>query len=221
MALGRIISLMCGRYSQTHSWEELHGWFKLIGPALNLAPRYNIAPTQDVTVIRMGDDGHHASPMRWGLVPSWAKDVSIGARMINARSETIAEKPSFRTAFKKRRCLIPADGFYEWTGPKGDKQPHRIVVDDGALFAFAGLWETWDKEGIESCTIITCEPNVVTRPIHNRMPVILARNDYDGWLEGDDGELLRPYPPDTMTSYQVSREVNNARNDTPECVEPL
>ncbi len=214
---------MCGRYSQIHSWEELREWFSLIGPALNLPPRYNIAPTQDVTVIRAGDERRYASQMRWGLVPFWAKDLSIGAKMINARSETVAEKPAFRAAFKSRRCLIPADGFYEWVGPKGNKQPYRIVVNDGALYAFAGLWESWDKEGevVESCTIITGEPNAVAKPIHNRMPVILAPDNYDTWLGGDDGELLRPYPPETMTAYKVSRVVSNARNDVPECIEPL
>ncbi len=214
---------MCGRFSQLHTWEEVRAWFDLIGPALNLPSRYNIAPTQDVTVIRAGDERRYASQMRWGLVPFWAKDLSIGAKMINARSETVAEKPAFRAAFKSRRCLIPADGFYEWTGPKGNKQPYRIVVNDGALFAFAGLWESWDKEGevVESCTIITGEPNAVAKPIHNRMPVILAPDNYDTWLGGDDGELLRPYPPETMTAYKVNRVVSNARNDVPECIEPL
>ena len=156
-------------------------------------------------------------------MPFWAKKLSIGAKMINARAETAAEKPSFRSAFKKRRCLIPADGFYEWVGPKGNKQPYRIVINDGELFAFAGLWESWGKEGetVESCTIITGEPNAVAKPIHNRMPVILAAGDYDRWLGGDDGELLRPYPPETMTAYKVSRVVSNARNDVPECIEPL
>ena len=214
---------MCGRFSQLHTWEEVRAWFDLIGPALNLPPRYNIAPTQDVTVIRAGDERRYASQMRWGLVPFWAKDLSIGAKMINARAETVAEKPSFRSAFKSRRCLIPADGFYEWVGPKGNKQPYRIVINDDELFAFAGLWESWDKEGetVESCTIITCEPNEVAKQVHNRMPAILAPDNYDAWLGGDDGELLRPYPPETMTAYKVSRVVSNARNDVPECVEPL
>ena len=186
---------MCGRFSQLHTWEEVRAWFDLIGPALNLPPRYNIAPTQDVTVIRAGDERRYASQMRWGLVPFWAKDLSIGAKMINARAETVAEKPSFRSAFKSRRCLIPADGFYEWVGPKGNKQPYRIVINDDELFAFAGLWESWDKEGetVESCTIITCQPNDVAKQVHNRMPVILAPDNYDAWLTGDDGELLRPY----------------------------
>ena len=214
---------MCGRFSQLHTWEEVRAWFDLIGPALNLPPRYNIAPTQDVTVLRAGDERRYASQMRWGLVPFWAKDLSIGAKMINARAETVAEKPSFRSAFKSRRCLIPADGFYEWVGPKGNKQPYRIVINDDELFAFAGLWESWDKEGetVESCTIITCQPNDVAKQVHNRMPVILAPDNYDAWLGGDDGELLRPYPPETMTAYKVSRVVSNARNDVPECVEPL
>ncbi len=214
---------MCGRYSQRYSWSELYELYQLTGPALNLAPRYNIAPTQNATVIRVGNDGRYASQMRWGLIPSWAKDISFGAKTINARSETVAEKPSFRSAFKKRRCLVPADGYYEWVGPKGDKQPYRIVVNDGALFSFAGLWETWNKDGetIESFTIITCAPNAVTGPIHPRMPVILAQDDYDDWLGGDDDKLLRPYPAESMSAYPVSRAVNNVKNDTPECIEPI
>jgi putative SOS response-associated peptidase YedK len=166
----------------------------------------------------------------WGLIPRWAKDPTIGSRMINARSETAAEKPSFRTAFKYRRCLVPSDGFYEWQKVNGSKQPLRIQMAGGGLFAIAGLWEHWqspDGSEIESCTLLTTEPNDLLQPVHNRMPVILAQEDFDLWLDpgaqhpGEVQPLLRPYPADQMSFYPVSTHVNNPRNEDPQCIEPL
>ncbi len=236
---------MCGRYTLTDPGEELIRHFQLPGLPDNYQPRYNIAPTQQVLAI-IDNGGRRAGTLRWGLIPSWAKDPSIGQRMINARAETIAEKPSFRTAFRRRRCLIPADGFYEWQQVNGRKQPVRIVRREGGVFAFAGLWESWrppvsgaggqhsdaTAEGdpadvIYTCTIITTEANDTLRPIHHRMPVILPPEAYDLWLDRDidDAEallpLLRPRPDDELVAYPVSTVVNNARNDTPDCIEPI
>jgi putative SOS response-associated peptidase YedK len=168
--------------------------------------------------------------MRWGLIPSWAKDQSIGSRMINARAETLSEKPSFRDAFRKRRCLVVADGFYEWQKVAGRKRPMRIVLQTGEPFAFAGLWESWrDPEGttVRSCTIITTGPNSLIEPIHNRMPVILSRDDEARWLdpEMDDPpsllQMLAPYPQGAMDAYEISTLVNSPANDVPDCIERL
>ncbi len=220
---------MCGRYSLTSPVESVVRLFGL-DQRPNLPPRYNIAPAQDVTVVWVQDGGRKLGHMRWGLVPSWAKDVKIGQRMINARAETVAEKPSFRSAFKHRRCLIPADGFYEWqargTGPK---QPYRIGRPDGAPFAFAGLWEAWHGgEGDEllTCTIITTEANRTLRDIHGRMPVILDERDFSAWLDAaGDGKshdtVLAPAAEDLLAAYPVSARVNNVRNDDAECIAPL
>jgi putative SOS response-associated peptidase YedK len=166
--------------------------------------------------------------VRWGLVPHWAKDLSIGARMINARAETVAEKPSFREPFKKRRCLVVADGYYEWQKVDGKKLPWRYTLADGGLFAFAGLWSRWDKAAdgvpVETCCLITTEANQLARRVHDRMPVILAPDDYEAWLGEnsvrDVADLLGPYPADAMRAYRVSTVVSNARNDVPECIEP-
>ncbi len=165
--------------------------------------------------------------LRWGLIPSWAKDPSIGNKMINARAETVSEKPSFRSAFKKRRCLIVADGFYEWQKTDGGKQPFHIKMNDSSPFAFAGLWETWDKDGeaIRSCSIITTDANDLMNEIHHRMPVILHPEDYGVWI--DSGfeekealmELLKPYPSDEMEAYAVSRRVNKPSNNEPSVLE--
>ena len=220
---------MCGRFSQFHSWEEVHAFLNIFGPPRNLPARYNIAPTQDAAVVRRGPEGRALDFLRWGLVPSWAKDSSMAARMINARAETVAEKPSFRTAFKQRRCLVPTDGFYEWRGPKGAKQPYRILRPDQGLFAFAGLWERWDKGGaepIESFTIITTEANAKLAPVHARMPVILDPADFERWLSPDLAAndalaLLRPSPDAAVEFHAVSKHVNTARNDDPECITPL
>jgi putative SOS response-associated peptidase YedK len=220
---------MCGRFSQFHSWEEVHAYLNIFGAARNLPARYNIAPTQDAAVVRFGRDGRGLDFLRWGLVPAWAKDDSLAARMINARAETVAEKPSFRAAYRQRRCLVPADGFYEWRGPKGAKQPYRILAPGGGLFAFAGLWERWEKGGgepLESFTIITCEANAKLQALHHRMPVILDPADFDRWLAPDLAAnevqaLLRPAPDAAVEFHPVSRHVNNARNDDPACIEPL
>jgi putative SOS response-associated peptidase YedK len=187
-------------------------------------PRYNIAPTQTVPVIR-ADNRKQVSMMRWGLIPSWATDPKIGYSMINCRSETAATKPAFRSAIKRRRCLILADGFYEWRKEGKTKQPIYIRRADERPFAFAGLWEAWDKgsEPIESCTIMTTAANDMLKPLHDRMPVILASGDYDAWLDPATTEIAYLYesiPPDELTMYPVNPIVNNARNETPECVQP-
>lgn len=223
---------MCGRYSLTTAPEALRRLFNFDNMP-NLAPRYNIAPTQDVPVIRRADGGDDANGrrlamMRWGLVPSWSKDIGRSAPMINARAETVAEKPSFRAAFKSRRCLVPADGFYEWRLENDKKQPFRIGLKGGAPFAFAGLWEQWespDGDRIESAAIVTTEANEKLRPIHARMPVILDPNDYDQWLgataEQAAPTLLRPYPPEDMAFYRVGLRVNSVRYDDADCISPL
>ena len=188
----------------------------------NLAARYNIAPTQPVPVLRDDLAGRRELALvRWGLVPSWANDVAAGAPLINARAETVAQKPAFRSAFKRRRCLIPADGFYEWRArPDGPKQPYRIAMADDTVFAFAGIWEHWQSaEGseLESCAIITTEANDRLGDIHHRMPVILPPEIHDAWLSAEPGEaatLMRPYGG-SLVVYPVSRAVNNIRNDGP------
>ena len=221
---------MCGRYSITTPVEAMQRVFRFAGLLPNLPPRYNVAPTQQVPIVRRaGNDGERELvQVRWGLIPFWAKDASIGYKLINARAEGIAEKPSFREALKRgRRCLIAADGFYEWQKTGGAKQPWRITLKDGEPFAFAGLWERWEKapDGVpvESCTIITTSANQLVRPLHDRMPVILAPDDYPAWL-GEDAvrevaELLRPYPSEAMHAYRISTAVNNVKNEGPECVE--
>lgn len=225
---------MCGRYSLTTAPEALRRLFNFINRP-NFGPRYNIAPTQSAPVVRpaAGGGGPELVMMRWGLVPSWAKELSIGAKTINARAETVAEKPAFRSSFRNRRCLVPADGFYEWRTEDGKKQPFRIGMKGGAPFAFAGLWESWTApddagdlagETIESYTIITTTANDKLRPIHPRMPVVLDEASHDAWLDGDPAELaplLMAYPPEPMAFYRVNPHVNNARNDDPACIEPL
>jgi putative SOS response-associated peptidase YedK len=221
---------MCGRFTLTITPEQLQEAIPgLITPA-GMAPRYNIAPSQPVAVVP--NDGQNRLDFYvWGLIPSWAKDPSIGSRMINARGETLVEKPSFRSAFRRRRCLIPADGFYEWRqnpGGKG-KTPIYIKLKSGEPFAFAGLWENWnspDGSNILSCTIITTTPNPLMEPIHNRMPVILPREAYDRWLEPGEvnpaqlQDLIRPYPAEAMTAYAVSTLVNRPENDLAACIQP-
>lgn len=226
---------MCGRFALIAPGETLIEQFGLSPEASStlspLSPRYNIAPTQPVLAIRLARDSEEREPaiFHWGLIPSWSKDRKFGSRLINARSETVAEKPSFRAAFRRRRCLIPADGFFEWQRNANRKQPIYVHSHDGKPFAMAGLWETWhaaDGSVIDSCTILTTEPNELMEPIHNRMPVILESPDYDMWLHpGDDPSvalhLLRPYPSEKMNAYPVSTLVNNPRNDSPECIKPL
>lgn len=222
---------MCGRFSQSQSAEIIAKAFE-VDNVPSLSPRYNIAPTQPVgAILKAGEQTKRQFQMlHWGLIPSWSKDKKIGARMINARAETVAEKPAFRSAFRHRRCLILADGFYEWKQQDGKKQPFYCRVNDGQPFGFAGLWEHWegeDGEEIDSCTILTTEPNEVMRPIHNRMPVILDPQDYDLWLDSQVQKpellqpLLRPYSAEEMATYPVSTNVNKPMNDTAELINSL
>ncbi len=195
---------------------------------LKLEPRYNIAPTQAVAAVRQIDSQRELAFLHWGLIPSWSKDPKMGARMINARAETVATKPSFRSAFKSRRCLIPADGFYEWKQTrKKTKQPYFIGLKNEEPFAFAGLWEHWESSDgsvIDSCTIITTQANDVLRKLHDRMPVILHEEHFDRWLDpklqnrDELQSLLVPYPSAEMSFFPVGTIVNNARNETPACV---
>jgi len=226
---------MCGRFSLTTPLEGLRALF-LFEEWPNLAARVNIAPTQEVAAVRLGEDGRrHLAALRWGLVPAWAKDLSVGARMINARSEGLAEKPAFRKAFASRRCLIAADGFYEWRAEGKVKQPWRIEFAGRAPFAFAGLWERWqDRAGgaaVESCTIVTTAANATLAPLHDRMPVILAPADFVAWLApGSTAEarqaLLRPYPEaggayGPLATYPVATTINNSRNEGPDVLQRL
>ncbi len=222
---------MCGRYSLTTPVEALRRVFGFLEQP-NLAPGYNIAPTQAVAALRLGADGErHFARLRWGLVPAWAKDLAIGARMINARAESVAEKPAFRSAFRSRRCLVMADGFYEWRKrDKGPKQPYRVTLEDGGSFGFAGLWESWTDKGsgdtVETCTIVTTEANELLAPIHHRMPVILMPEEVDAWLDaarplGAAEALLKPCPPGILVAYPVSTRVNKVANDDPGVIEPL
>jgi putative SOS response-associated peptidase YedK len=204
--------LMCGRYA-LHSNPEVVALLFGLSEVPAYAPRYNIAPSAQVLVIK----NNEAAMVRWGLVPRWAKDPSIGARMNNARAETVAEKPSFREAYRKRRCLIPANGFYEWKTEGGRKQPYYIYPSGRVLFAFAGLWEQWTD--LLTCAVITTDSNEKMAAVHERMPVILPPAEYSAWLEG--GELpLRACPDSAIEIRRVSRAVNNARIDAPELIEP-
>jgi putative SOS response-associated peptidase YedK len=219
---------MCGRYTLTTPVEKLAEEFGFDNSSVELPPNYNVAPTQGVAVVLEENGQRHLEVLRWGLIPPWADDPQVGSRMINARAETAPEKPSFRRAFRERRCLIPADGFYEWKRMNGGKQPYYIHMKEGRPFAFAGLWETWKEDGgpaIRSCTILTTKPNALAGEIHDRMPVILPTGSYDVWLdrESDRDELyglLAPYPEDEMEAYPVSRFVNSPSNNDPRCIEP-
>jgi putative SOS response-associated peptidase YedK len=222
---------MCGRFTLTIDPYHLQQAFPWAVIPNDLTPRYNIAPSQPVAVIP--NTGENALSMyKWGLIPSWSKDPAIGDRMINARSESLAEKPSFRNAYRRRRCLILADGFYEWKQNPGSKskQPVYIRLNDGRPFAFAGLWELWhspDGSEIRSCTIITTQPNSLLEPIHTRMPVILHTDDYKQWLATDDqrpdqlNQLLVSYPADEMVAFPVSKMVNSPEYDSPETIKPI
>jgi putative SOS response-associated peptidase YedK len=221
---------MCGRFTITATPDQLQQAFPGIAVPAQMTPRFNVAPTQPIAVVP--NDGRKAVDFfLWGLIPSWAKDPSIGNRMINARAETLAEKPSFRTAYKRRRCLILADGFYEWKqtpGQKG-KTPHFITLKDHQPFAMAGLWEQWfspDGSEIKSATIITTEPNQIMSQLHNRMPVILHPDDYARWIDPGERDakdlqsLLVPYTGE-MGHYPVSKMVNSPANDVPACIVPV
>jgi putative SOS response-associated peptidase YedK len=217
---------MCGRYTLSTPAPVLAERFRL--PSFpELRPRYNVAPTQDVPVVRLADGSRELVLLRWGLVPAWAADPTIGHRLVNARSETVAGKPSFHSAFRQRRCLIPADGFYEWQPRAGKKQPWLFRLRGGEPFAFAGLWEHWEKGGgepLETCTVLTTEANDIVRPVHGRMPVILPESAYAAWLDpgvkapGVLLELLQPFPAAEMTAVPVGLRVNSPRFDDPQCV---
>jgi putative SOS response-associated peptidase YedK len=218
---------MCGRYTLRTPVDSLAEAFEIEEYPSSITPNYNIAPTQEVAAVVEEDEKRKLEMLHWGLIPSWAKDPSIGNKMINARAETVAEKPSFRRAFKVRRCLILADGFYEWKKTDDGKQPYHVKMEDGSLFAFAGLWETWQNgEEIRSCTIITTDANDLMSEIHHRMPVILHPEDYAMWLDHDFEEkevlttLLKPYPADVMEAYPASRRVNKPSNNEPSVLEP-
>ena len=219
---------MCGRFTLTADSKKLTEAFAGYDIPAELPPRFNIAPSQPVAVIA-NNGRNKVEFFQWGLIPSWAKEPAIGNRMINARAETLAEKPSFKNAYKRRRCLVLSDGFYEWKKMNGGKTPMYIRLASGEPFALAGLWELWhgpDDSTILSCTIITTTPNELLADIHNRMPVILPSAVYDRWLDPAEcspdqlNELLKPYPAARMTAYPVSTLVNNPKNDSPECVIP-
>jgi putative SOS response-associated peptidase YedK len=219
---------MCGRFALRTPIKSIAKEFG-IEEMPPIEARYNIAPTQVILSVLQIKDERRMKHLKWGLVPSWTKDASMGARLINARRETVAEKPAFREAFQKRRCLIPADGFYEWQRlGSGRKQPFFFSMRDERPFGFAGLWERWQGEDgvvIESCTILTTAANEMLRPVHDRMPVILHHTDYDLWLDEDvrkrdlRKELLQPYPASEMTSHPVSTSINSPRSQGVELIE--
>lgn len=220
---------MCGRFTLTADPKAIQQAFDLDNITGELQPRYNIAPSQPVAVIT-NQNPKELTYLKWGLVPSWSKDPAIGNKMINARSETAAEKPSFRNAFKRRRCLIPANGFFEWTKQGKKKIPMYIHLEDNPVFAFAGLWEVWqspDGSELQTCTILTTEPNDLIRPLHHRMAVILKPDTYDMWLSPNElpADVLMPlmtaYPQEKMRVYEVSTQVNSPANDNPSVLEPF
>ena len=227
---------MCGRFTQRFSLSEIQELLGLAGPAANLRPRYNVAPGQEVAAVRAEGGERRLSMLRWGLIPAWAGDPKIGYRTINARAETAAEKPSFRAAWRARRCLIPADGFYEWARSGKGRQPWLFEPAGGGAFAFAGLWERWTVragaalpgtlaelapgDAVETCTILTTSANALVARVHHRMPVVLPPDALDPWLAGETVEL-GPYPAEAMTACPVSTLVNKAANDDPRCVEPV
>ncbi|MFH1091370.1 MAG: SOS response-associated peptidase [Pseudomonadota bacterium] len=221
---------MCGRLGFLYSEEALAGQFGVEGP-VSSPPRYNIAPGQPLAVVRLSSDrgGREVVHLHWGLIPAWAKEVPAGARMINARSETVNQKPAFRSALRRRRCLAPADFFYEWSKEKGKKQPYVFCRRDRRPFAIAGLWERWEgpDQVIESCTLLTTSSNPLVKAVHDRMPVILAESDYSRWLDRASAEetdlpaLLAPYTEKEMDSFAVGTYVNNPKNEGPECIESL
>ena len=226
---------MCGRYGRRADKQRIAEWMQThdtnVFDETYLAPSYNIAPTDIQPIVRLNREGHRElAVMRWGLVPYWAKDSKIGFSTINAKAETVATSPTFREAWKRRRCLVPAEWFYEWKKiDEKTKQPYAIGLKDGSLFAFAGLWETWNdkttNEKLRTYSIITTDPNELMEPIHDRMPVILARKDYERWMADSDAahlpvDLLRPYPAEEMKAWRVGKAVGNPRNNDPTLMEP-
>src|SRR6202051_116459 len=224
--------LMCGRYRLSRRKQVVEEYFDTAPVEDDWSPRYNIAPTQNVPIIRQNpkQPGREMSFARWGLIPSWAKDSSGAARMINARSETASMKPAFRDALKSRRCLIPADAFYEWKRFGKSKLPYCFEVNEGELFAFAGIWDRWKNasgSAVETCSILTTTPNAVTAVVHDRMPVILDPDSYDLWLDpgmrdvNSASELLKPYDARQMRCYPVSTRINYVSNDDESCSTPV
>ncbi|MDQ0270357.1 SOS response-associated peptidase [Cytobacillus purgationiresistens] len=219
---------MCGRFSLTEAVFELQKVFDFYF-AEEEAPRYNIAPGQQILTIIEEEGARIGTKMKWGLVPYWSKEAKISYKMINARAEGIETKPSYKVPFKKRRCIILTDGFYEWKKTEEGKQPYRFTMNNGKPFAFAGLWDVWDKgeEPLKSCTIITTGPNEVTETIHDRMPVILKEKDYDFWLNSSEQDLeqlkslMKPYDGGEMKRYPVSTLVNSSKFDTPDMIQKL
>ena len=227
---------MCGRFTQMFTWAEVHAFSQPLTndpPADNLQPRYNVAPTQEILVVRLNPEGRRESVrLKWGLLPPWSKDATQAARCINARAETVDTLASFRNAFRSRRCLVLASGFYEWRkiSPK-EKQPHYITAKDGKPFAFAGLWERWQpKDGspaVETATIITTDANELLRVLHDRMPVILDETEIPKWLgeipatAGELKAMLKPYPSEKMQLWPVDKSVGSVKNDQPELVMPV
>ncbi len=232
---------MCGRFTLKQPAKAIASVLAIASPndqtfdvekLSELASQYNIAPTQMVATVLHNTESNKREfqMLRWGLIPSWAKDIGMGAKLINARAETVAEKPAFRSAFKRRRCLVVADGFYEWQRIDGKKQPFYFRMQDGQPFSFAGLWEQWqspEKEQITSCTILTTEANELLQPIHDRMPVVLDTKYYDLWLDPQVQkpealqQVLHPYPASAMTAYPVSTLVNNPKHNNPDCINSI
>ena len=223
--------------TQRYAWRDVVAFSRLgaAAPALNLRPRYNLAPSQSAAVVRVEAGERRLALLRWGLIPAWAPDPRIGHRLINARAETVAEKPAFRAAFRRRRCLVPADGFYEWVRRRDAREPWLVFPRDRRLMAFAGLWERWrvpdgarlagslaenrPGDAVETFTVLTTEANAAMRPLHDRMPVILPPEAFDAWLAG--GEVaLGPAPDDLLAMHAVDPRVNSPRHDDPECVAP-
>ena len=221
---------MCGRYQVHAPIEQIAREFDAVlsEDAAELAPRYNVAPSLKVPAVRVRGNARELAALTWGLVPGWLKDLS-GTKPINARAETIFDTPLFRTAIRRRRCLLPANGFYEWQERPGGRQPWHIGMLDGSLFALAGIWEYWKRgdKALVSCAIVVTDANELVAEIHQRMPVIIARADYTRWLDptlsdpGEIGTLLVPYPADEMRAYPVSTRVNNAKNEGAELMQPV
>lgn len=221
---------MCGRFTQNYTWQEVHAFLSLFGAPRNLRPRYNIAPTTQVDAVRLNAEGQRELvPMRWGLVPFfWKKPLKDVPATFNARAETVADKPMFRDAFKRRRCIVPASGFYEWTGGKGAKQPHLFTAADGSpILAFAGLWDRWrspeDGEEVLSCTIVVSGASAWMAPYHDRMPVLLSGPAIDAWLDGSMGaEGLKPAAESALRAWPVTKRVNRTGegDDDPSLIEP-
>lgn len=219
---------MCGRYSLTQPIKTLKEHFQAIAVAMDHDKRYNIAPSQSVPVVIAGDQGREIHALRWGLVPSWAKDIAMGNRLINARAETVHEKPSFRSSFRKKRCLVPVDGYYEWQVRENGKVPQYIRMRAGGLFALAGLWSEWDsgKELLRTFTIITTAANREMESIHHRMPVIIPPSAYADWMAPETSpeilkQMLNPLAEGLLEHHEVSKTVNSPKNDSESCIAPV